>query len=195
MTFPAPYVLPPLQAPIWNPQVGESYEEYAAFKAWYWGSGTKKLSGSARDWQAVYRIGYTNDQARALSIRWAWDTRGKEFDLANAELVKASRGELKASVDDLLAHQASAARELGTLFVEELKKLIELSRTTPAQVLDAKDLVRLGTLFERMIKGLDQATAKSVPVSTEQGTDWGQLSVEELEQARTLFTKVRETAT
>lgn len=185
------YALPLLQAPVWEQQPTELPEEHAAFRTWYWGADGKAPTRPARDWQAVQRVGYTSEQARALAVRWAWETRAQEYERSNLELVKASRGELKGKVDDLLSYQVSCAREAQVLFLEELKKLAAMARSTPALVLDAKDLVKLGTLTEKLIKGLDQATARAVPVSTEPTTDWGALSADELEEARQLFSKVR----
>jgi hypothetical protein len=179
--------LPALQAPVWGQQAGEGPAEYAAFLAWLCG-GRELRDAHA----AVQASGLTPEQVRAVSGRWVWEIRAREW-LAHTRAAQREAAEpLREAIHAVMARRLDAVRDLVEVVAREAAKAIETSKGTPAPTLEPRTLARFMAVSTPVLESLRrQAEGLPAEIAGENGPDYSALTAEELEQYRRLRAKAR----
>jgi hypothetical protein len=175
--------MPHLVAPVWDRQPDESDRDYAAFAAWLRGG---------RDWPAAIAIaGLPFDELRAVSLRWVWDVRAHEYEVASRAAHAQAVAPLKEKLVELTAGRLDYMTSLVELVKTEIKKYQAASAQSTAHALTARELVRFLAVAEDSLELLRRQAEGLPPEDTGTTINWDRLSPAELEQHRKLRDKAR----
>ncbi len=194
---PAPVLasVPPLQAPVWGQQPGETIPAFQGFVAWLG-------NGPRGDWREAERsTGWPRDSLERLAKQFAWEVRAREYWQHLRRLAYDAAQPLREQLEAMHAQRARTHQLALDLEELELKKLLMRARgeNAPAgspeglpEQLDVRSLARLRQVnasVSEQLRREAQGIAPSPSVDDGSGIAWDKLSDTEAEAYRELRSK------